>query len=729
MATISDVDTKAAVRKFLDRPVVSDKEDPEADSSDEIQALFEACALTFLLTPQAALTLILIAKNILVQIVDVEIQMLDYMYKTTDDVNNPNYLVADTSDLVEAQVALIEVDRIGNVSDDVKAYSRYQTAVDHFLDQQLARSLKRKRSQEFERSGTEARQDLLRVLSTFSPVHGVMISRLNLLAQAVSDFSSVNLTGIVVSKTVSRVRESLKKILSGFTARTLSKTAAAIELLAGSSSLKAVSKTSDIYDPLVDTGLFPPDRVIQVSSEEVAAQSSHAAIDLSGSPTPWTFGIAADLGDEVTGRIPATGVSGMPFLLTKSMASGLSLPADQRTLYLQLEGVTPPPGEVYYVQTVTFPAGVSTLAALQSILDTALPASLGCVVLGTRLVIHGKGVTTKVTVLDTIPGTFTYPAGVYTPAATSAHELFGLTGGQMSETSQPSAETLAILIGEQISSVTASVEDGLVMVRSKSAAISSALVFFGVLGVFEDAVAEPSYLTLMENGEVLDPASLGVLPGSLVQVTDIGDPDRSLYAEISEIVDNGLYFDVEHLVRCHLESVIVTSPLVVVVQMLMDLVKDYVGSFSGDVVLLQRVLAPLYYSPTQAQIGDAKRGLQEVKDKVYALRLALDQAILRPDRNSHTSIPTQILSSLEERGLDRALDLLKKASFSEFFSLAQDEASKSSRFMLAMEEVGRNDFPRTTVEEDIPEVVPKGSTLDEDILQGENLVLDDGKLI
>jgi hypothetical protein len=178
-----------------------------------------------------------------------------------------------------------------------------------------------------------------------------------------------------------------------------------------------------------------------------------------------------------------------------------------------------------------------------------------------------------------------------------------------------------------------------------------------------------------------------------------------------------------------MESVTVTSPLVVAVQTLMDLLEDYVGTFSGDVVLLQRVLAPLYYSPTQAQIGDAKKGLQEVKDKVYSLRAALAQVVLRPDRNSFTSVSNQILSSLEERGLDRVIDLLKKASFSVFFSLARDEASKGSRFMSAIEEVGRNDFPRTTIEEDIPEVVPKGSTLDEDILQGENLVLDDGKQI
>jgi hypothetical protein len=725
MATLADIDTQAAVRKFLDRTVISDKEDPQADSSDEIQAVLEACALTFLLTPQAALSFTFTAKNVLSQVVTAELQMLDYLYKTTNDVNNPNELISDTSDLVEAQVALVEVDRIGRVSDDVKAYSRYQSAVNRFLDRQLARTLKRKRSKEFERSGTEARQDLLRVLSAFSQVHPVMIDRLNKVALSVDDFSSVDLTAILATQTVARVRESLKKVLSGFNLRTLSKTSAAVELLAGSSALKSISKLKDIYDPLVDTGSFPSGRTIQVSSEEVAAQSVHATIDFTGISAPWTFGIASDWGDEVTGCIPATGVSEKPFLLTKSMVSGLTLPADQLTLYLRLDGVTPPPGEVYYVQTVTFPAGVNTLVDLQGVLDAALPASLGCVVLGTRLVIYGKGTATKVTVLETVPGTFASPSGEYTPAATSAHELFGLAGGQVSETSQPSAETLAILIGEQISSVTASVEDGLVVVKSKSTAITSALVFFGVLGPFDDAVAEPSYLTLMENGEVLDPAGLDVSLGSLVQVADTRDLDRSLCAEVSRIADYRLYFDVASLPRCHLSSVTVTSPLVVAVQSLLEILADHLGVFAGDVALLQRVLAPLYYSPTQAQIGDAKRGLQTVRDKVYALSLALGQVSLRPDRNDYSGISNQILFSLEERGLDRALDLLKQASFSEFFSLTKEKAAKSSRFMLSMEEVCRNDFSRTTVEADIPEQRPKGSTLDEDILAGDNLVLDE----
>jgi hypothetical protein len=729
MATISDIDTKSAVRKFLDRQVVSDKEDPGADPADEIQSLLEACALTLVLTPQAALGIILLAKNNLTQIVDAEIEMLDYLYKTTDDVNNPNILITDTSDLLEAQVALVEVDRLGKVSGDVKAYSRYQSAVNRFLDQQLAKTLKRKRSQEFERSGTEARQDLLRVLSALLPVHVVMNDRLNLLYQSVSDFSGVDLTGIIAVKTVSRVRESLKKVLYGFTKRTLSKTAAAVELLAGSSSLKAISKTADIYDPLVDTGSFPSGRTIQASSEDVAAKSSHAPIDFSGITPPWSFSVAVDGAPSVSGYIPASGVSGAPFLLTKSMSGGITFPSDQRTLYLRLDGVAPPSGQVYYVQTITFPAGANTLSALQSAVDAALPASLGCVVLGTRLVIYGKGATTKVTALESVPGVFAYPSGEYVPAATSAHELFGFSGGPVSETSEVSAETLAALLAEQVPATTCYVEDGLVVVESDSTDLTSSLYFSGVLSVFEDAVAEPSYLTLMEKGEPVDPASLGIIPGSLVQVADTQDTDRSLYAEVSEISGYRLLFDVEHLVRCHLSSVTVTSPVVVAVQTLLGLVEDHVGVFEGDVALLQRVLSPLYYNPTQAQIGDAKRGIQEVRDKLSALRASLGQVVLRPDRDSYSKVSKQVISSLEERGLDRALDLLKKASFSGFFSLTKDQAAKSSRFLLAIEEVGRKDFPRTTIEEDIPEPEPKGSTLDEDILAGENLVLNDRKTV
>jgi hypothetical protein len=729
MATLNDIDTQAAVRKFLERQVVSNREDESTDSADETRAILEACALSFLLQPQAALSFVLLAKNTLQQILAKDIELLDYLIKTVDDVDNPNELITDTSDLIEAQTALVEIDRIGRVSSEVKAYDRYTAAVSRFLDRQLARSLKRRRKNEFERSGTEAKQDLFRVLSAFVPTHAVMAARLELLAGAVADFEGVDLTRIVATKTVSRVRSSLTKVQDGIDARTLSKTSTAIELLAGAAALSSISRTKTIYDPLVDTDSFPTGRSIFATSEPVAARSAGAAsADLTGFSTPWAFDLEVDYQSAVTVHLPASGVSGKPFVLSgQATAGSFTIPVGENTLYLQLDGLTPLSGQSTYVEVIVLPTGSQTLAAVRTAIDSALPVSLGCDVLGSRLVVYGEGAVTGVTVLSQVAGTFD-GFGVYTPADLSAHEHLGFAGDQVSETAELSAVTLAAVIGEQVSDVLADVEDGVLVVSSLSAEPTSSLFFTdsGTVGIvaelgLEDAVAEPTYLTLIENGAPVDLTSLGILPGSAVSVIDSLDTTRSLSAPIASIDGTKLYFDVTDLVRCDSAPVLVRSPLVAAVQAMLDGIRPYVGDFGDDSTALQRVLSPLLSRPTLAQVNDAKRVMNDILSRVTGLKQVLDQFVVRPDRNEYTEVVTHIMASLEERGLDRAMELLKQGSFSEFFALSSAAASKSSRLLRAIEEAGRKDFPVTFVEQDAPETARRGTTPEDDILPGEDL--------
>ncbi len=252
MATLDDIDTKAAVRKFLERRTVVDREDASADGADEVSAVLEAVAQAFLLHPQAVLSFVLRAKNTLQQIVTTDLEYVDYMLTAIREVDAPSEPVSDLSDLIEAQTALIEVDRSGRVSEDLQSFGRYQRAIDRFLDEQLARSLKRRRRGEFERTGREARQDLFRALLGFGPIHALLEERLRLLRESVSDFQSVDVTKIVSTRAIARVRSSLKKVSSGLERQTLSKTAAAIELLSGRDALRSVSDARSIYDPTIE---------------------------------------------------------------------------------------------------------------------------------------------------------------------------------------------------------------------------------------------------------------------------------------------------------------------------------------------------------------------------------------------------------------------------------------------------------------------------------------------
>ena len=728
MATADDIDVQSAVRKFLERPVVTNREDPTADTADEVTAILEATAVSFLLQPQAALAFILLAKNNFQQLVRADIDLLDYLVKAVDDVSNPNELIDDTSDLIEAQTALVEVDRIGRVADDIKAYDRYTLAVTRFLDRRLARSLKRRRRNEFERSGTEAKRDMFQALAAHSGVHQIVSDHLGILSNSVADFESVDLTKVVASRTLTRVRNSLKKVLDGIAKRTLSKTSMAVELLAGAAALKSISKTKGVYDAIVESDELPIDRIVEVSSEPVPAESSSATVlDLSGIAPPWSFDVAVD------GEAPATidlGEGG-PFLLSGEIPDSLIDVVGTWALYVQIEGVTTTPvpdGQTVLVKEITLPPGTDqTVAAMAAFLDTELGPDAECLDYGDRLLIVGAAGTTRLVVRSFQPGTFD-SNGDYVSADESGHELLGFAADQESETDVFRPDTLAAMLNVQLpDNAIALVEDGVVVVQTVSTEPDVSLVFTGEVATelgFVDAVAEPSYLELVEDGSAVDPADLGILVGAVVTVIDAVDTGLSFFQEpITRIEDTKLFFASGLVPRCAFREVTISSPLVFATQSLIDGLRPFVSptAFAKDSQDLQRLLTPLLSRPTLAQINDAKRALNQIRDRLQGLLDTISPIVVSRDKNEFLGLVNNIVLSLEERGLDRALDLLRQGAFSQFFSLDNAVASKSSRLLKAIEEVGRKDFPVTSVEEDQEDSIPVPSTPDDDLLPGEEL--------
>ncbi len=733
MASVNDVDTVAAVRKFLERQVVTDREDPTADSADEVTAVLEAIATAFLLNPQAALAFVLLAKNNFQRRDQTHLELVDYLSKAVGDVLNPNELIDDTSDLIEAQTALVEVDRIGRVASDVKAYDRYTAAVNRFLDRRLARSLKRRRKNEFERSGTEAKRDLFQALAAQVGVHGAMAARLALLNNAVVDFESVDLTKIVAGKTVTRVRNSLKKILAGITKRTLSKTAAAVELLAGSAALKSISKIKEVYDPIVETNNFPEGRIISARSEVVKAKlvSAVEVIDLSDIPVDEWIVFWSVNEDDGGGSMMFAG-EGLPFVLSDPLSVSIDTTGDWK-LFVQFEGeppTDPADDQAVLFKTVELTSGVHTLEEVVDLLDAALDpdATVRATADGRLLIIGAEGVT-KIVIRAFNPGIFDGD-GVYTPDSESGHDLLGFDGDQESERFIISPESAAVFLNDGLDPVEeaeARVEDGKLVVESASTGIYSRVTYRGAvaeaLGLGE-AVAAPTYLELIENGVAVDPIDLGIVSGAAVTVPDDVSGQDSFTAEpITSIDGTKLFFADETVPRCVDREVTVASPLVAASQLIVRSLRPYVtlNDYVEDVRDLQRVLTPLLSRPTLAQINDSKRILTDIRVRLAAMRVALADIVVSKEKNEFAGLVDNILLSLEERGLDRASELLRQGAFSQFFALSNVVASKSSRFLKAIEEVGRKDFPVTTIEEDQPDELPTAGMPDDETLPGEEL--------
>lgn len=739
MAKTDDIDVKSAVRKFLERRVVVDREDETADSSSEVQAILESVALSFLLFPQASLSFVLLAKNILQQVVSSDIKLVEYMSAAVADVQNPSSSVSDTSDLIEAQTALVEVDRLGRVGSEVKAYDRYNLAVSRFLDRQLSKSLKRRRRKEFERSGSEAKQDLFRALSAFSPTHAIMITRMGLLSDSMDDYDSVDLTRTVATKTVTRVRASLRKLVSALQRGTVSKTVSAVELLAGAAALQSISNTKDPFDPTIRTGEFPVGRDITISSEPVAAVAlgDVGGADISVLTPPWVFNLTVDpltgSGTPYAVTLPYSGAGGRAYVTANrgTNPATFNIPASNRTLYIQLTGLTPPANQPVLVYTVTLTTGAAVpLATIISEINAVLGADATCVEMApgsNRLLIYGSSSVTGIVIRSTMPGTFD-GGGNYLPVAGSANAAVGFKDDQASsEIGVFSAAELTDILSAWVPLASFSVVDEAPRVASNATVPLSSLSFGGVASSFgfDPAYASyPSYLVLEEDGEEVVPADVGIFVGSEVTVLDAeASSDRSFSAEkIVRIDGTSLFFDsLVNLPRCEGADTAINSPAVAAVQRILEGLQTFLGEFDDDERDLQRVLSPLLSSPTLAQINDATRVLDDIHDRLTGLYDMLAAEFFTDAQTEFGSVAKQIIATLEERGMDRALDLLKQGSFSLFFALDGVTSSKSGRLLSAIEQVGRNDFPVSNREDDTPDTEPLGTTPDDNITTGQEL--------
>jgi hypothetical protein len=759
MATVDDIDTQGLVSKYLQRQIVTPAADDESDTSEEIQSLLETLATSFLLTPQLVLPLILRAKNSLRQIVQNDIDILDFIIGAIADIRNPSFAIADTSDLIEAQTALVELDRLGRVGDDLQAFRRYKAAINRFLDDELAAFLKRNARKEFERSGDEAREDIFSILTQLGATHSLMASRLASLQSSISDFRSVDLTSLVSTRTVTEVRNSISRLQTLIRNDSVSKTVVAVELLAGTASLEAIADNTDVYDPTISTSLgIPSPREIYLRPEQVGATalSTEGPWDASGSDRVFalTLDTFSDNPVEFTVELPDTGVEDtggdMAVYVVSSedvAAATYSIPTDG-TLFLRVDGAS----TEYQVISIT--SGTRTTAQILTDLNAGLTDAAAIAFKGTnRFLIYGTDpAVVSITILAGSPGEDVGTAGdPYDPynSDPSVHDILGFEINQTSlEKGYFNAATLLDSLDGLLPGVTLELVGEQLRLTSDQSDPTLSSLQFSVTGVTDDVQdvfgfsgtveAQPSYVELVEDSAVLLPEDVDVFLGSAftaVEETIVGSPVRSLNGDVvTEIIGTQIYFAASVLPRGGAIEVSVSSPDVRAVQQLTQALSDFVGVFDGDVQDIQLALSPILSSPTQAQVNDALRVLNRVRDKLTnsgngGVLEALDAVVVRLDQSPFVDQAEVLIQALEERGLDRAQDLLSTARFSEFFSLSKNDASRSSRLLRAMEQFVTTDIPiaydEETIEDDqISEGQNPGDPLDdiETVIEYEELV-------
>lgn len=731
MASVDDVDTQQAVGKFLQRQSVTPRADSTANTADEITAVLETIAMAFLLYPQAALTIIMNAKNSLQQIVQADLLVVEFLLTALSDVENRDIPITDTSDLIEAQTALIELDRLGRINSELQAFSRYREAIDRFLDDQLGPTLKRNGSGTFERTGDEARQDIFNILPQFAAAHSIMASSLATLQKSVTDFESVNLTNMVSSLTLTRVRSSLNRVRSRIEQGSISKTTAAIELLAGAASLTSISDPNELFSATIHTGTIPVNTNVTIRAESANATALSTSGPWSLGGAPWNF--VGTMDPLATGpqpynfTIPDAAADGRVYISSEDLTATFNVPVNT-SLFLRLDG----PDLDYEIALTS--GGAVPIATLISDINTGLSGDGFCIQNpGTfGFLIYGDGSVTAISIRTGSSG-----ASGTISTDSSGHELLGFTSGQTSlPLGQFNADSLAAALRHRLPSGTVTVEGDKVRITSSlsdsilsslffdDAAVNSIQDVFGFTGTIE---AQPSYLELVDDGNVQTPVDLGVFIDSIVTIAEDpavgGSEVRVLNNEpITDIQGTQIFFSPSvSLPRRGLDLTII-SPIVSTTQIMVRDLTPFVGTFDKDVEAVQRILSPIVSKPTKAQIGDARDVLEDVESRLEDLLALLQAIVVRPDRSQFASIASQVLSALEERGLDRAQELLSSGQFSVFFSLSNANASKSNRLLTAMETVARQDLPVSTLEVDIDDDQnPRGTNPDSTILEGSEL--------
>lgn len=728
MASVDDVDTQQAVGKFLRRQSVTPPADNQANTADEITAVLETIATSFLLYPQAALTIVMNAKNSFQQVVQADLSVIEFLLAALKDVENRDIPVTDTSDLVEAQTALIELDRLGRVNVELQAFGRYRAAIDRFLDEQLAPTLKRNGTKTLERTGNEAREDIFSILPQFAAAHTITAALLLALQNSVDDFRSVNLTNLVSSLTLTRVRDSLTRVRARIQAGTISKTTVAIELLSGAASLSSISDIGDLFDPTIQTGALPTNTNINARPEDVKATALSSAGPWTLGATPWNFVGSMDplapVPQAYSFVIPGSGASGRAYVSSEGLTATFNVPVNSR-LYVHFTGSAT---TEFQIALTSGPA--VTIATLISDIDTALGVHGDCIQNPNTFgfLIFGSALVTSIVIRTASSGA---PSLVTDP---SAHALLGFADNQASlPVNQFTAESLFAAIHNRLPSGTVAVEGNALRITSTLADSALSSLFFddgaansvqdnfGFTGTVE---AQPSYLELVDDSTVQILEDLGVFVGSVVTVAEdpaiAGSTIRTLNNEAVTAIDGTrLFFGPGILLPRRSTTITVISPVVALSQTLVRDLEPFVGTFDEDVAKVQRILSPIISKPTKAQIGDARRVLEDVQTRLTALLDFLQTVVVRADRSQFSSVAANILSALEERGLDRAQELLSSGQFSVFFSLSSATASKSNRLLTAIEAVAIQDLPVSTLEVDIDDdQTPRGTNPDSNVLDG-----------
>lgn len=715
------------IQSLLGRTVAEAKVAGAGSPDVEARAILDSIALTLLLKPKAVLYLAHLARNGLLKAVKDELALIAQMSKTVDDLGNVTFTTTNTTYLNKARNFLVQMEGLDKISAEESAFKKFDSSIDSFLDQALAKTVRKKGKTELSRPDTEAAADLPTDLASLKEAHSDTISRLYSLVVGVENFTSSPLGTILGLTTAFRARTDIEDIISlveggesGTQARDI-----AMRLLGSRAALKTVGTLPNLTASLIDTAATVP------AGYSMRAQTDPAVAIATSSIGPFVFSAAAAATINVNGQVltaaqfPQTGLdlANRAFVSGTALTFPLTVPVDSR-FFLRLTRATAAagydlqPDGTYLKQTmVSITSGSRSLAQVLTDINTALGAdgtAAEYVRAGTnRLIIVGAAAITKLSVESSMTVASSSTVGAPSLYTDTDHVRYGLTPVEVLSGSTP-VQIVLDALNLRFATITAVQTPQLRIVVSSVADVPGTgmvITTDAVLGLNGTFNAQSDLLRLYGsvNGVVTDPID----PNPLVDVSDLIStpggsttiaglsPTRMRLAAPLNTFDGQITVD-SSLVAAH----------EVFDQNIQDFTTSWLDSrFAEDLTVLDRAVAVLSGSPTPASRNFAKTLLSDLSTSLTTLASALGTGLLPSESaTDEKQLVTGIINTLIERRYDRALDFLLKLELQEFFELSGETSSFGGTMLKTMADVAQSDvtFQNTTQDENKVKGVIKG---------------------
>lgn len=703
------------VASLLSLPTVSARTGGAVDTALELTAVGDLVAATLTANPRAALYFVHLARNGLLSQVSSAISVIDEMISATRDLSNPQFVIQDSTDLMEVRSALLNMESSGFSDQDNYVFEQLRTSVARVLDKGLAGSVRR--GGKFVRPSQEALADLTAQYQSLRSLHTDIVDRVSALPVAYENFASSGLQKTKSSPAVTRFRAEVEGFLDELSVngevpadRNL-----ALSLLTGKSAIEHVSKIPSARDPVVSTtASLPRGYVVSAATANTAAE-----VLLPAGPYDLSSGATVSISDasgsvsNVSFPQSASALGGLPFVVGSAVSWPVTVPSPG----------TPPtttPPEAYQpallflvttgsgtlVKAVNLTPGTYTLAQVITAINAVSGLAAHEFVQGgsNRLRVSATS-GTQIRVLSSYA--VRAPASYNLTTYKSAHGLFGFSGEEVGTTALPTliaAEALNIRFGSYLTATALS--DGTIRLVGKRTEHGAFLTFSGPpsMGGTRTGSAKSNTVRLFGSvfGESADPVSpVGVV--SVGHLLSLGSGESSVVSLTPSSIT------LEDEIPTYSGNVVITSPLVAAHDALVALVDGFLvawraSEFFENLDSLDRSIASCTATRSPAQQAVVVASLNDLRGLLSDLKAALEDASTAFSANAsfqESEIADDILETLRQRGMDRVSDFLLRAKILEGTTLVGRSTSYSGNAELAMISVARNDiaFPNRAVDE------------------------------